>query len=160
MRCPYCSVDDDRVVDSRPAEEGGAIRRRRECASCGQRFSTYERVEQATLSVRKRNGSIEPYRRAKVLAGIAKATNLAPDADTVVRAAAQVEANLRTLGQRVIHSETVGAAVLTVLRDLDAVAYVRFASIYKGFTSPEDFRDELATLEGALRKGTPPKPPP
>lgn len=147
MRCPYCAVDEDRVIDSRPAEAGTAIRRRRECGSCSQRFSTYERVEQASLSVRKRSGEVEPYRRAKVVTGLAKATNLTVDDDVVVRAAAQVEANVRALGGRTVDSDTVGAEVLSVLRDLDPVAYVRFASVYKGFTSPEDFRTELARLE-------------
>jgi transcriptional repressor NrdR len=155
MKCPYCAADHDRVVDSRPAEGGAAIRRRRECASCGQRFSTYERIEQAALSVRKRSGEVEPYRRTKVVTGIARATNLTEDAEAVVRAAAKVEANLRALGNRVVTSDTVGSEVLGVLRDLDPVAYVRFASVYKGFTSPEDFRTELATLEKEPRPGPP-----
>ena len=148
MRCPYCASDDDRVVDSRAAEEGAAIRRRRECQACGQRFSTYERAERAPLTVRKRSGAVEPYDRAKVLAGIEKATknlDLAPSAAR--RAAAAVEARLRGLGRRQVASEDVGAEVLGVLRDLDPVAYMRFASVYKGFTSPDDFRRELAALE-------------
>lgn len=159
MRCPYCTADDDRVVDSRPAEGGAAIRRRRECGSCGQRYSTYERTEQVALSVRKRSGAIEPYRRGKVLAGIAKATNLAPEAKDVVRATAQVEASVRSLGRRVVDSDLVGAAVLAALRDLDAVAYVRFASVYKGFTSADDFRTELAALEAAPGGDDPELPP-
>lgn len=154
MRCPYCGVDDDRVVDSRPAERGAAIRRRRACHSCGQRFSTYERAEQAALGVRKRNGTVEPYDRRKVLRGLAKATNLEPDSDVVVRAAARVEATLRDLGTRTVGSDTVGGEVLAVLRDIDMGAYMRFASVYKGFTSPEDFRRELASLD----KQVPPKP--
>lgn len=154
MRCPYCAVDDDRVVDSRPADSGAAVRRRRQCNSCGQRFSTYERPEQVSLNVRKRNGTVEPYDRSKVLAGIAKATNLAPDADVVVRAAAHVEAALRAVGGRTVGTDEVGTEVLAVLRDLDPVAYVRFASVYKGFTSPDDFRRELASLD----KDAPPKP--
>lgn len=156
VRCPYCAADDDRVVDSRAAEEGTAIRRRRECAACGQRFSTYERAERAPLLVRKRNGAAEPYEREKVHAGIAKATkNLDLDDDATRRAAAAVEASLRALGGREVTSESVGAAVLDALRDLDHVAYMRFASVYKGFTSPDDFRRELAVLE----KDRPPKPP-
>lgn len=155
MRCPYCSVDDDRVVDSRAAEDGVAVRRRRACRACGQRFSTYERAEQTALLVRKRNGVVEPYDRTKVMAGIAKATkNLAVDEEAVRRAAAQVEAQVRVLGRREVGSETVGAEVLAALRDVDSVAYVRFASVYKGFTSPDDFRRELAGLE----KEAPPKP--
>jgi transcriptional repressor NrdR len=156
VRCPYCTADDDRVVDSRAAEEGAAIRRRRECRACGQRFSTYERAEQSALAVRKRNGVVEPYERDKVRSGIEKATkNLPVGAEEVRRAAARVEASLRDLGRREVPSEVVGAEVLSALRDLDHVAYMRFASVYKGFTSPDDFREELANLE----KEAPPKPP-
>jgi transcriptional repressor NrdR len=155
VRCPYCTADNDRVVDSRAAEDGGAIRRRRECRACGQRFSTYERAEHPALIVRKRNGVLEPFDRAKVLAGIEKATkNLAVSAEDVRRASARVEAGLRGLGRREVPSEAVGAEVLAALRDLDHVAYMRFASVYKGFTSPDDFRRELASLE----KEAPPKP--
>lgn len=155
MRCPYCSVDDDRVVDSRAAEEGAAVRRRRECRACGQRYSTYERAEHSVLMVRKRNGVAEPYDRAKVIAGVAKATkNLEVDPEDVRRAAARVEAHLQALGRREVGSEAVGAEVLDALRELAPVAYVRFASVYKGFTSPDDFRRELASLE----KEAPPKP--
>jgi transcriptional repressor NrdR len=155
VRCPYCAMDDDRVVDSRAAEEGAAVRRRRECRACGQRFSTYERAEHSALSVRKRNGVVEPYAPAKVAAGIAKATkNLPVDPEDVRRSAARVEAHLRALGQREVPSEAVGAEVLAVLRGLNPVAYMRFASVYKGFTSPDDFREELANLE----KDAPPKP--
>lgn len=148
MRCPYCGSSNDRVVDSRAAEAGAAIRRRRHCDSCDQRFSTYERVEQVLLSVGKRDGSVEPYSRAKVLAGFAKATaNLDVGADAASRAAARVEARLRGLGQRTVASGVVGEEVLRALRGLDPVAYMRFASVYKGFTSPDDFRRELATLD-------------
>ncbi len=155
MRCPYCSTDKDRVVDSRAADDGAAVRRRRECRACGQRFSTYERAEQSALVVRKRNGMVEPYDRSKVLAGVAKATkNLEVDTEDVRRTAAGVEGRLRALGTREVGSEAVGAEVLAGLRELDHVAYVRFASVYKGFTSPDDFRRELASLE----KAAPPKP--
>lgn len=151
MRCPYCPADDDRVIDSRPAEGGAAIRRRRECQACGQRFSTYERLEHAALSVRKHSGTEEPFDRAKLLAGIEKATaNLALPPDAARRAAAQVEAKIRALGCREISSDIIGAEVLTALRDLHQVAYVRFASVYKSFTSPEDFVREFADLEGSV----------
>ena len=156
MRCPYCGVDDDRVVDSRPSDDGDAIRRRRECRGCRQRFSTYERSEQPAVMVRKRNGVVEPFGRDKVHAGMVKATkNLDIDPDALRRAIARVEAHVRGLGRREVPSEVVGAEVLAALRELDPVAYMRFASVYKGFTSPEDFRRELATLE----KDAPPKPP-
>lgn len=140
-------------MDSRAAERGAAVRRRRECRSCRQRYSTYERPEQAPLAVRKRSGTVEPYDRRKVLLGIAKATNLPVEADTVVRAAARVEGTLRDLGVRVVGSDTVGTEVLAVLRELDTGAYMRFASVYKGLTSPDDFRRELASLD----KDAPPK---
>ncbi|MGH3666457.1 MAG: transcriptional regulator NrdR [Egibacteraceae bacterium] len=155
MRCPYCQVDEDRVVDSRPAGDGAAIRRRRECVACGQRFSTYERTEQLALSVRKRDGQVEPFERGKVLAGIEKATkNLPVTTDAVRRAVAGVEARVRSIGRREVPSELVGAEVLAALRDLDTVAYVRFASVYKGFTSADDFTRELAHLE----RDVPPPP--
>lgn len=147
MRCPYCGGGDDRVVDSRAADTGAAIRRRRECLACGQRYSTYERVEQHALAVRKRDGSVEPYRREKVQAGIDKATkNAGLDPDATRRAAARVEGRIRAMGAREIRSEVIGTEVLDALRELDQVAYVRFASVYKGFRSPEDFVRELATL--------------
>ena len=148
MRCPYCAADDDRVVDSRGADGGVAIRRRRQCRACGQRFSTYERIEQAALTVRKVSGAEEPFDQRKLLAGIEKATaNLALPADAPRRAAAQVEARVRALGRREVPSELIGAEVLAALRDLHQVAYVRFASVYKGFTSPQDFMRELADLQ-------------
>ena len=154
MRCPYCGTDDDRVVDSRSAEGGEAIRRRRQCRGCGQRFSTYERADDSVVLVAKRGGVTEPFRREKVVSGMQRATkNLPIEPEALRRAAAQVEARVRSLGRRLVPSEVVGAEVLDALRDIDHVAYMRFASVYKGFTSPEDFRRELANLE----KQVPPK---
>ena len=156
MRCPYCQDDNDRVVDSRSAETGRAIRRRRQCNGCGQRFSTYERIEQSGVLVRKRNGVAEPFDRAKLRAGIEKATkNLSVTADQVRDAVAAVDSSIRASGKREVDSKAVGAEVLAALRELDHVAYMRFASVYKGFTSPEDFTRELATLD----KDAPPKSP-
>ena len=156
MRCPYCQSDDDRVVDSRAAEDGRAIRRRRSCNGCGQRFSTYERIEQSGVLIRKRSGLAEPFDRAKLRAGIEKATkNLPVTADQVRDAVAGIDHRLRASGKREVDSKAVGAEVLAALRELDSVAYMRFASVYKGFTSPEDFTRELATLE----KDAPPKAP-
>ncbi len=148
MRCPYCGTDDDHVVDSRSAEDGAAVRRRRECRMCGQRFSTYERAEQVPLSVRKRSGAVEPFDRNKVAVGIAKATkDLSPQSELIHQATARVEARVRGLGRREVSSEVVGSEVLLALRELDPMAYVRFASVYKDFTSPEDFARELARLQ-------------
>ncbi|QBI21293.1 transcriptional repressor NrdR [Egibacter rhizosphaerae] len=145
MRCPYCATDDDRVIDSRAA--GEAIRRRRACNSCGQRFSTYERVEQTPLRVRKRSGDVEAFDRDKVAKGIARATtNLPLEPGAVRRAVARVEGRLRDSGRREVTSDVVGGEVLAALRELHDVAYMRFASVYKSFTSPEDFHRELASL--------------
>lgn len=156
MRCPYCKTDDDRVVDSRTAEQGEAIRRRRECRSCTRRFSTYERVEAMGILVRKRSGIAEPYDRNKVQDGIEKATkNLTVSPETVADAVAAVDDHIRSAGLREVPSEMIGAEVLAVLRTIDPVAYMRFASVYKNFTSPEDFTRELAHLE----KDAPPKAP-
>jgi transcriptional repressor NrdR len=161
VRCPYCGTDDDRVVDSRPADDGAAIRRRRECRSCGQRFSTFERPDVAALAVRKRDGTVEPFDRQKVLSGMEKAVkNLAVSPDLLQRAGARVEARVRGLGRREVPSEAVGSEVLAALRDLDHVAYLRFASVYKGFTSAEEFRRELEQLEaeGGLDRVPPSDP--
>lgn len=148
MRCPYCAATTTRVVDSRGTEDGAAVRRRRACQGCGQRFSTYERAEQLALTVRKRDGRQEAFDRDKVLAGITKATaNLDVDADTVQRALARVEGRLHAGGARRVDSATIGDEVLTALREVHPVAVVRFASVYKQFTSPDDFRRELERLD-------------
>lgn len=153
MRCPSCGVDDDRVVDSRPSTSGDAIRRRRECRACGLRFTTFERVEQPELLVVKRSGAIAPFSRKKVIDGMARAGKgrLAPE--ELEAAAAEVENALRATAQREVTSEQVGLQVLTQLRELDQVAYVLFASVYKDFQGPEDFEQELSSL----RKEEPPK---
>jgi transcriptional repressor NrdR len=150
MRCPYCDSDRDRVVDSRPAEEGLAIRRRRECTACRQRYSTYERVEHAPLVVRKRSGAAQPFDPARLHAGMQKATaNLDIDADVVTIAAARVEAQIRAMGPGEIGSDVIGGHVLEALKDVHAVAYMRFASVHKVFTTPDDFARELEALDGA-----------
>lgn len=148
MRCPYCATDKDRVVDSRPAEDGRSIRRRRECEACRQRFSTYERVEHAPLSVRKRDGSLQPFDPDRISDGMYKATaNLELDDDEVRIAAARVEAHLRAMGRREIGTDEIGGHVLEALRSLHHVAYLRFASVHKSFTSADDFADALASLD-------------
>ncbi|HUY43780.1 MAG TPA: transcriptional regulator NrdR [Acidimicrobiales bacterium] len=153
MRCPFCTADDDRVVDSRLAEDGVAIRRRRECAACGQRFTTYERIEEAALVVVKRSGEREPFDRAKILAGVrAAAKNRPVDEEVLELIVVKVEEAMR-LYARDVTSEEVGVATLDALRDLDEVAYVRFASVYKGFEGTDDFAREI----GMLVKTTAPK---
>ena len=155
MRCPFCGSDEDRVVDSRPSEDGGTIRRRRACAVCGRRFTTFERVEEAPLLVLKRDGSREQFEIGKVVAGLQKACkNRRIDPDEILRIASDIEETIRARGQREVESQEVGIELLNALRELDPVAYMRFASVYKGFTTSEDFARELASLE----KDTPPKP--
>jgi transcriptional repressor NrdR len=160
VRCPYCATDDDRVIDSRPVDDQQAIRRRRECRACRQRFTTFERPAHEPLSVRKRDGSIEPFRRDKLHLGMARALiNLDVDSETLRTSAARVEAHIRRSGRKLVASEEIGHAVLDVLRDIHHVAYVRFASVYKGFTTPEDFARELAQLEHDARQRLPGPPP-
>jgi len=153
VRCPGCGADDDRVVDSRPAVTGDAIRRRRECRSCGLRFTTFERVELPELLVRKRSGALHPFERQKVQDGIARAAKGRVPTEELERAAAAVERAVRSEGTREVTSETVGLQVLLQLRDLDPVAYVRYASVYKDFQKAEDFELELSSLA----KDAPPK---
>lgn len=154
MRCPNCGADDDKVVDSRPAESGGAVRRRRECLTCGQRFSTMERAVLPPLDVRKRGGDVRAFDLDKVRRGIDRASNERLDEVVVADAAAAVERALRALGRRVVTSEQVGLEVLSQLRELDPVAYVRFASVYKNFEGPEDFEQELSELRKDDRPAT------
>lgn len=147
MRCPYCAAEDDRVIDSRRAEGGQAVRRRRECGTCTHRFSTIERSEQAPLTVAKRGGRREPFAPDKLLSGVTKATkNLGLGHDEVRLAVAHIEAELRDTSRTEIDSERIGQAILGALKELHEVAYMRFASVYKGFTSQEDFRRELESL--------------
>jgi transcriptional repressor NrdR len=146
MRCPWCGDEDDKVVDSRPADRGSAIRRRRECLSCGRRYTTFERIEDVGLSVMKRDGSREPYDRGKVVAGIRKAiVNRPVTEEQVAVAADRIEARMRRKGPDVT-SQQVGLEVLAELRKLDQVAYIRFASVYKDFQELNDFERELGQL--------------
>lgn len=146
MRCPFCRSLDDKVVDSRLAEEGGAIRRRRECLGCGRRYTTFERIEGLPLVVRKRSGIAEPFDRAKLQAGIERAATGRIDDDIVVRMVDEIEEEVRDRGAEVT-SDQIGVAVLERLRALDAVAYLRFASVYKGFEGLEDFEREVVELQ-------------
>ena len=152
MRCPACGTTDDKVVDSRTAEDDHAIRRRRECLGCGRRFTTFERLEEAPLVVVKRSGEREPFDRAKVVQGLVAACKNRPvSPEQMESVAADVEEAMRLDGAEVT-SEQVGLAVLERLRAIDDVAYVRFASVYKDFESLGDFEREVA-----LTKGTAPK---
>lgn len=153
MRCPYCRYDDSKVVDSRESEGGSAVKRRRQCLSCERRFTTFERAEEVPMVLVKRDGSREPFDRAKVISGIAKACKNRPVTDEeMLRITDAVEEALRALGAEV-DSERVGMEVLAKLRGTDEVAYLRFASVYKGFEDVEAFEREIR----ALVKASPPK---
>ena len=153
MRCPYCDTEEDKVVDSRLADEGRAIRRRRECLNCNRRYTTFERPEEVPLFVVKRNGDEELFDRSKVVEGIRRACKNRPVTEAEIDELAEdVEDTMRALGGRVATSD-VGREVLERLRDLDEVAYLRFASVYKDFQELDDFEREL----GRLLKRSPPK---
>lgn len=146
MRCPWCTHAEDKVVDSRPAEQGAAIRRRRQCLKCGRRYTTFERVEELVQVVTKRDGSREPYDREKMVSGIRKALVNRPVEPAQVRAMTErIEAKLRRLGSEVT-AQQIGLEVLAELRKLDHVAYIRFASVYKDFQEITDFERELGQL--------------
>jgi transcriptional repressor NrdR len=153
MRCPYCRHSDSRVVDSREANDGDAIRRRRSCPECGRRFTT---VEETSLAVLKRCGVTEPFSRAKVISGVRKACQGRPvDEDALALLAQRVEEAVRGGGAAEVPAHEVGLAILEPLRALDEVAYLRFASVYRGFESLADFETEITALR-ADRDSSPP----
>src|SRR6266545_1194291 len=144
MRCPYCRHPDSRVVDSREADDGQLIRRRRACQECGRRFTT---VEEAVLAVVKRSGVTEPFSRTKIASGVRKACQGRPvDDDAIALIAQRVEETIRARGSAEVPSNEVGLAILGPLRELDEVAYLRFASVYRSFESADDFETEIALL--------------
>lgn len=149
MYCPFCSHKDSRVLESRLTGENSCVRRRRQCEECEKRFTTYERIEIIQLLVVKSSGSREPYSREKMRDGIARAcaktSVTAEQVDEIVEA---VESELSSLGKREVPSSVVGEMLLTKLRDVDQVAYVRFASVYRQFRSIDDFIEELNSLRG------------
>jgi transcriptional repressor NrdR len=156
MRCPYCDNEEDKVVDSRLAEEGRAIRRRRECLDCARRYTTFERAEEAPVLVVKRNGVEEPFDRQKIVDGLIAACKNRPVTLAAIETfAEEIEEAMRTAGVRPVPSSEIGREVLERLRDLDDVAYLRFASVYKDFQELNDFEREL----GKLLKKSPPKKP-
>jgi transcriptional repressor NrdR len=149
VRCPSCASLDDKVTDSRATEDGTAIRRRRECLSCGRRFTTFERLEDVPLLVTKRSGDRVPFDRDKIESGVRAAAKGRPVTDAQLASlAAEIEEHARLAGTD-IQSEEIGVAVLERLRDIDKVAYVRFASVYKDFADPSDFQRELRLLTKA-----------
>jgi transcriptional repressor NrdR len=147
MRCPWCNADDDKVVDSRPADSGASVRRRRQCTVCKRRFTTFERVESVGLLVVKRDGTKDPFVRQKVTGSVLKAIKNRPVTPAQVdRLVDRVEERMRRKGPEVT-SEQVGVAVLADLARLDQVAYIRFASVYKDFQGITDFERELVSLQ-------------
>ncbi|GAA0210026.1 MULTISPECIES: transcriptional regulator NrdR [unclassified Aeromicrobium] len=151
MHCPFCKNPDTRVLDSRVAEEGGAIRRRRVCGACEKRFTT---IEQMQLTVLKRSGATEPFNRDKAISGVRKACKGRPVSDDdLARLGQQVEDALRESGAAEIAAHEVGLAILDPLKSLDEVAYLRFASVYKAFDSVDDFAAEIAVLMARAADG-------
>ena len=145
MFCPFCRYPDSRVIDSRTSDDGLSIRRRRQCPDCGRRFST---TETASLMVIKRNGVIESFSREKIVSGVRKACQGRPVTDADLATLAQrVEEAIRATGAAQIDANDIGLAILPPLRELDEVAYLRFASVYKAFSSADDFEDEIALLK-------------
>jgi transcriptional repressor NrdR len=145
--CPFCRHPDSRVIDSRTADDGAAIRRRRSCPECGRRFTTQESV---ILMVGKRSGATEPFTRDKIVRGVRRACQGRPvSEDQLAILAQQVEETIRARGCAEVPSHDVGLAILGPLRELDEVAYLRFASVYRGFESLADFEDEIASLRSA-----------
>lgn len=144
MFCPFCRHPDSRVIDSRTSDDGLSIRRRRQCPECGRRFST---TETASLSVIKRNGVVEPFSREKIVAGVRKACQGRPVTDTDLAVLAQrVEETIRATGAAQIEANDIGLAILSPLRELDEVAYLRFASVYQAFDSLDDFESAITAL--------------
>jgi transcriptional repressor NrdR len=144
MHCPFCRNHDTKVVDSRVSDDGLSIRRRRQCPNCGRRFST---TETASLNVIKRNGVLEPFSREKVVAGVRKACQGRPVTDTDLAMLAQrVEETIRATGASQVEANDIGLAILLPLRELDEVAYLRFASVYQGFESLDDFEAAITLL--------------
>jgi len=147
VKCPFCDEIEDKVVDSRMAKEGEVIRRRRECLSCKRRYTTYERVEESLPVVVKKDGRRESFDRAKILAGLKKACEKRPISVATIEAVAdRIEKRVQEMGETEIQSRTIGEEVMRELHQLDQVAYVRFASVYREFKDIDQFMDELKAL--------------
>lgn len=152
MRCPFCAHDDSQVKDSRPTEDGNAIRRRRQCEACGARFTTFERVQLRELTIVKSEGRREPFEREKLERSIQIACRKRPiTAEQVAQLATGIQRQIETSGDTEITTAAVGALVMEGLRGLDSVAYIRFASVYKDFTEARDFEDFANTVNSAVK---------
>jgi transcriptional repressor NrdR len=153
MKCPYCKADDTAVVDTRISEDGDTIRRRRECESCGKRFTTYERVELSMPTVVKANGQRVPYSQEKIRTGFMRALHKRPVPTEYVDAAInRIEQRILAMGEREIPSRTVGEMVMRELKKMDDVAYIRFASVYEDFQRVDEFREKVLELKRPGRK--------
>ena len=147
MKCPFCSHENTRVIDSRPAEDNNSIRRRRVCDECGKRFTTYEKIETTPLIIIKKDNNREAYDRAKIEAGVLRACHKRPvSAQQITTLVDEVENEIFNREEREIPSGTIGELVMNKLKDLDAVAYVRFASVYREFKDVNTFMDELKSV--------------
>ncbi|MCC6474953.1 MAG: transcriptional repressor NrdR [Burkholderiales bacterium] len=153
MKCPYCKAEDTGVIDSRLSDDGDSVRRRRECAECGKRFTTYERVELSMPMVVKSNGHRVPYEREKIRTGFQRALHKRPVPAEYVEAAIQrVEQRIIALGEREVASRVIGEMVMRELKKLDDVAYIRFASVYEDFQRVDDFRDAILQVKRPRKK--------
>ena len=147
MKCPFCGETDSKVIDSRPAEDGSSIRRRRQCNGCKKRFTTYEKVETIPLIVIKKDNNREPYDRQKIVSGILRSCHKRPiSADQINRLVDEVETEIFNREEREIPAQEIGEIVMNRLKDLDAVAYVRFASVYREIKDVNTFMDEIKKI--------------
>lgn len=147
MRCPFCSSDNTRVIDSRPADDNTSIRRRRMCDECGKRFTTYEKVETIPLIVIKKDNNREQYNRAKIEDGVLRACHKRPvSAAQITKLIDDVETEIFSLEEKEVSSDRIGEAVMDKIKDLDPVAYVRFASVYREFKDVDTFMNELKKM--------------
>ena len=154
MKCPYCNHPDTRVIDSRPAEDGSAIRRRRSCDECGKRFTTYEKVETIPLIIIKKDNNREQYNRSKIERGIIRACYKRPvSAEAIQKAVERIEIKIFNLEAKEVSSTDVGEIVMDELKELDEVAYVRFASVYREFKDVNNFMDEIKKMMLDRSKG-------
>ena len=152
MRCPFCGHDDSQVKDSRPTEDNSAIRRRRQCEGCGGRFTTFERIQLRDLTVIKSNGMREPFEREKLERSLSVACRKRPvDAAQIEKLASAIQRQLETLGESEIEAKRIGEFVIDGLKAVDAVAYIRFASVYKEFTEAKDFEDFAGSVAEAAK---------
>lgn len=153
MRCPYCGHEDSQVKDSRPTEDGAAIRRRRQCEDCGARFTTFERIQLREVGVSKADGRREPFDREKLMRSVQIACRKRPiEAIRIERLVSGIQRQLETSGDNEVKAEQIGAMVMEALKGFDSVAYIRFASVYREFTEAKDFEEFASSVTEAAHK--------